>query len=72
LFPWWQPFRWVRWNLNVILICISLMTKDVECFLRYLLAILYTPFENSHIQFICLFVLCFLAAVGLNSGPHTC
>jgi len=29
----------VRWNLRVVLLCISLMTKDVEHFIRYFLAI---------------------------------
>jgi hypothetical protein len=29
----------VRWNLRVVLICISLMTKDIEHFFRYFLAV---------------------------------
>jgi hypothetical protein len=32
----------VRWNLRVVLNCISLMTKDVEHFFRCFSAILYT------------------------------
>jgi hypothetical protein len=35
----------VRWNLNVVLICIFFMVKDVEHFFIYLLAIC-TCFEN--------------------------
>ena len=37
----------VRWNLRVVLICISLMTKDVEHFLKCLSAILYSSVESS-------------------------
>jgi hypothetical protein len=37
----------VRWNLRVILICISLMTKDVEHFFRCFSAIQYSSVENS-------------------------
>jgi hypothetical protein len=37
----------VRWNLRVVLICISLMTKDVEHFFRCFSAILHSSVENS-------------------------
>jgi hypothetical protein len=37
----------VKWNLRVILICTSLMIKDVEHFSRCFSAILYSSGENS-------------------------
>ena len=37
----------VRWNLRVVLIYISLMTKDVEHFFRCFLAIQFSSVENS-------------------------
>jgi hypothetical protein len=55
LFSWWLPFWLVRSNLNVVLICISLITKDTEYFFTYLLAICIS-FENCLVQFICPFI----------------
>ena len=37
----------MRWNLRVLLICISLMIKDVEHFFRCFSAIQYSSDENS-------------------------
>jgi hypothetical protein len=37
----------VRWNLMVTLICISLMTKDVEHFLRCFSDLWVSSVENS-------------------------
>jgi hypothetical protein len=37
----------VRWNLRVILICISLMIKDVEHVFRCFSAVRYSSVENS-------------------------
>jgi hypothetical protein len=37
----------VSWNLRVVFICISLMTKDVEHFFRCFVAIQYSSVENS-------------------------
>jgi hypothetical protein len=41
----------VRWNLRVVLICTSLMIKDVEHFFRCFSAIRYSSVENSLFRF---------------------
>ena len=47
----------VRWNLRVVFICISLMTKDVEYFLKCLSAILDSFAESSLFRSILYFFL---------------
>ena len=37
----------VRWNLRIVLVCISLMTKDVENFFGCFSAIQDSSVENS-------------------------
>jgi hypothetical protein len=37
----------VRWNLRIVLTCISLMIKDAEHFFRCFSAIRYSSGENS-------------------------
>jgi hypothetical protein len=39
----------VRWNLRVVLICISLMTKDFEHFFMF-----SWPFKSPHLKILCL------------------
>jgi hypothetical protein len=42
----------VRWNLSVVLICISLMIEDIEHFFRFFSAICYSSVENSLFSFV--------------------
>jgi hypothetical protein len=37
----------IMWNLRVVLICISLISKDIEPFFRCFSPIWYSPVENS-------------------------
>jgi hypothetical protein len=46
----------VRWNLNVVMICISFMPRDDEHFFMWLLAIWPSSFEKGSVQFICPFL----------------
>ena len=39
----------VRWNLRVVLICISLMNKNIELFFRCFSVIQYSLVENSYL-----------------------
>jgi hypothetical protein len=47
----------VKWNLRVILICTSLMPKDVEHFFRCFSAIQNSSVENSLFSFVPIFLL---------------
>jgi hypothetical protein len=44
-------FIGVRWNISVVLICISLMTKDVGQFFRCFWDIQYSSVENSQLKY---------------------
>jgi hypothetical protein len=36
----------VRWNVSVVVICISVVAREVEHFFLYILFICTSPFEN--------------------------
>jgi hypothetical protein len=50
---------WCEVDLRVILICISLMTKDVERFFKCFLAIQYSSIENYLFISVPHFIICF-------------
>ena len=62
----------VRWNLRVVLICISLIAKDVEHFLKYLSAVLDSSVENILFKSVLHFVirLCVLLMTNFLSSLY--
>ena len=46
-----RPVIGISWNLKVVLICISLMTKDAEHFFKCFSAVWVSSFENSLLLF---------------------
>jgi hypothetical protein len=63
----------VRWNLRVVLICISLMIEDVEHIFRCFLALRYSSVENSLFSSVPHFLMRlfeFLESSFLNSFTH--
>jgi hypothetical protein len=68
----------VRWNPRVVLICISLMIKDVEHFFRCFSAIWYSSIENSlfssvphFLKKILLDIFFIYISNGIPNVPHT-
>jgi hypothetical protein len=55
----------VRWNRNVVLICISLVEKEAEHFLMYSLAIHISSFEKVSAQLICPFMDWIISSLGV-------
>jgi ABC-type uncharacterized transport system permease subunit len=67
----------LRWNLRAVLICISLMTKDVEHFFKCFSAIWYSSVENSlfssvHHFLIGLFFSLCLTSILMDSSAWMC
>jgi hypothetical protein len=56
----------VRWNLRVVLICITQMIKDVEHFFRCFSAIQYSSGENSLFSFVPHFLIWLLVFFGVQ------
>jgi hypothetical protein len=54
----------VKWNLNVVLICISFMARDGDQFFMCFLAI-WTPSVEKCIQFICPFLCWVIDSLGV-------